>query len=262
MSLYNLINDDCLKAMRRLPQNSVDMILCDLPYGSTQCWWDTCLPFAELWECYQYVAKPDAAIVLFAAQPFASMLIASNLPQFRYQWIWEKGNATNFLNAKKQPLRAHESIAVFYGKQPTYNPQMTHGHKRKTAKCKTVNSECYGKALELTEYDSTSRYPRDVLFFSSDKQRANLHPTQKPVALTEYLVRTYTNPGDLVLDNCMGSGTTGVACANTGRRFIGMELDVGYFGTASQRIAAAYGIAADNDNAPCLNRGYNNAAQI
>ena len=166
----------------------------------------------------------------------------------------DKGNATGFLNAKKQPLRAHESAQVFYRKQPVYNPQMTFGHERKTAKRKTVNSECYGKALALTEYDSTERCPRSVQFFSSDKQTGSFHPTQKPVAWMAYLVRTYTNPGQVVLDNTMGSGTTGVACVQAGRGFIGIERDLdengnrlGYFDTAQARIAEAIEV---RDNPP------------
>ncbi|MNP23023.1 DNA adenine methyltransferase YhdJ [compost metagenome] len=164
------------------------------------------------------------------------MLVASNLRHWRSEWIWEKGNATGFLNAKKQPLRAHENIEVFYRRQPTYNPQMTDGHTRKTSKRKTVNSECYGKALTLTEYDSTKRYPRDVQFFSSDKQTGNFHPTQKPLALVKYIIETYSNPGDVVLDFTMGSGTSGVACQELGRPFIGIEKEPDIFQTACQRM--------------------------
>lgn len=237
--MINLMHGDCLKLMKDIPDSSVDLILCDLPYGSTQCKWDTVIPFAALWDQYLRIAKRNAAIVLHAAQPFTSALVMSRPDLFRYEWIWEKGNATGFLNAKKQPMRAHESALVFYRKQPTYNPQMTSGHERKTASSKTVNSECYGKAISLTNYDSTERYPRSVQFFSSDKQSGNYHPTQKPVALMEYLIRTYTNEGDTVLDNCMGSGTTGVACVNTGRKFTGMEMDSTYFEIASKRIENA-----------------------
>ena len=236
---FQLVHGDCLEAMKAVPDCSVDMILADLPYGTTQCAWDVVIPFADLWREYLRIAKPEAAIVLCAAQPFASMLVASNPQDYRYEWIWEKGNATGFLNAKKQPLRAHESAQVFYRKQPVFNPQMTTGHERKTSKRKTVNSECYGKALALTEYDSTERYPRSVQFFSSDKQSGTFHPTQKPVAWMEFLINTYSNPSQTVMDNTMGSGTTGVACVNLGRKFIGVERDADHFGTAQERIAAA-----------------------
>ncbi|KAB0549772.1 site-specific DNA-methyltransferase [Pseudomonas argentinensis] len=237
---YQLYHGDCLDVMSRLPDSSVDMILADLPYGTTQCAWDVVIPFEPMWEQYLRIAKPNAAIVLCAAQPFTSLLIASRLDLYRYEWIWEKGNATGFLNANRQPLRAHESAQVFYRQQPAYNPQMTSGHQRRTAKRKQVNSECYGKALSLTEYDSTDRHPRSVQYFSSDKQRDNFHPTQKPVAWMSFLLRTYTNTGAVVLDNSMGSGTTGVACAPLGLNFIGIEKDPVHFGTARQRIEQAH----------------------
>lgn len=231
-----LILGECLEVMRAVSDCSVDMVCADLPYGTTQCAWDVIIPFDALWEQYLRIAKPEAAIVLCAAQPFASMVVASNPKHYRYEWIWEKGNATGFLNAKKQPLRAHESAQVFYRQQPVYNPQMSSGHERKTAKRKTVNSECYGKALALSEYDSTERYPRSVQFFSSDKQAGSFHPTQKPVAWMEFLIKTYTNEGQVVMDNTMGSGTTGVACMNIGRKFIGIEQDKKYFDIAKSRM--------------------------
>ena len=231
---------DCLDLMPLLPDNSVDLILCDLPYGTTACKWDSIIPFEPLWEQYHRIAKPDAAIVLHAAQPFTSALIMSQPGLFKYEWIWEKGHATGHLNAKKQPLRAHESVVVFYRGQPTYNPQMTHGHERKTATKRGDKTEVYGEqSFEAIAYDSTSRYPRTVQRIASDKQKIALHPTQKPASLAEYLIRTYTYEGDVVLDNCMGSGTTGVACVNTGRNFIGMEMDAGYFEIAKNRINGA-----------------------
>lgn len=236
MSQPTLMRGDCMERMSDIPDGSIDLILADLPYGTTQCKWDSIIPLVPLWTHYRRVIRKRGAIVLTAMQPFTSALVMSNPDWFLYEWIWEKGNATGFLNAKKAPLRAHESVLVFCDGQPTYNPQMTHGHARKTNKRKTVNSECYGKSLQLTEYDSTSRYPRSVQFFSSDKQRANLHPTQKPLALMEYLVRTYSNPGERVLDNAMGSGTVGVACAIAGREFTGIEKDPVHFGTAERRI--------------------------
>lgn len=231
-----LHNADCFDVFPQIASGTVDLVCADIPYGTTQCRWDSVLDLALMWEHLYRIVKPSAAIVLFSAQPFTSVLINSNLRDWRSEWIWEKGNATGFLNAKKQPLRAHENIEVFYRRQPTYNPQFTHGHERRTSKRKTVNSECYGKALTLTKYDSTSRYPRDVQFFSSDKQTGNYHPTQKPLALVQYLIETYSNPGDTVLDFTMGSGTAGVACQQTERNFIGIEKDAAIYRTACERM--------------------------
>ncbi|MGE6118565.1 DNA-methyltransferase [Aeromonas salmonicida] len=239
-----LIFGNCLDVLPSISNQSVDMVLADPPYGTTQCKWDSVIDIQAMWRELERVCKPNAAIVMTAAQPFTAQLVCSNLNMFRYEIIWEKGNATGFLNAKKQPLRAHESVLVFYRQQPTYNPQMTSGHQRRTSKRKTVNSECYGKALSLTEYDSTNRYPRSVQFFSSDKQRGSYHPTQKPVELMEWLIRTFTNRGDTVLDFCMGSGTTGVSCFNTDREFIGIENDMEIFETAIRRIHDAQEVAA------------------
>lgn len=234
--MINLHNADCFEVFPKIASGTVDLVCADIPYGTTQCRWDSVLDLHLMWEHLYRIVKPSAAIVLFSAQPFTSVLINSNLRDWRSEWIWEKGNATGFLNAKKQPLRAHENIEVFYRRQPTYNPQFTHGHERRTSKRKTVNSECYGKALTLTKYDSTSRYPRDVQFFSSDKQTGNYHPTQKPLALVQYLIETYSNPGDTVLDFTMGSGTAGVACQQTKRNFIGIEKDAAIYRTACQRM--------------------------
>ncbi len=234
--MIRLHNADCFEVFPQIASGTVDLVCADIPYGTTQCRWDSVLDLALLWEQLYRIVKPSAAIVLFSAQPFTSVLISSNLRDWRSEWIWEKGNATGFLNAKKQPLRAHENIEVFYRRQPTYNPQFTHGHERRTSKRKTVNSECYGKALTLTKYDSTSRYPRDVQFFSSDKQTGNYHPTQKPLALVQYLIETYSNPGDTVLDFTMGSGTAGVACQQTERNFIGIEKDAAIYRTACERM--------------------------
>lgn len=231
-----ILNADCFDVFPQTASGTVDLVCADIPYGTTQCRWDSVLDLTLMWAQLYRIAKPSAAIVLFSAQPFTSVLINSNLKDWRSEWIWEKGNATGFLNAKKQPLRSHENIEVFYRRQPTYNPQFTHGHERRTSKRKTVNSECYGKALSLTEYNSTSRYPRDVQFFSSDKQIGNYHPTQKPLALVRYLIETYSNPGDTVLDFTMGSGTAGVACLQTNRSFIGVEKEREYFKIARRRI--------------------------
>ncbi|EOD2408844.1 TPA: site-specific DNA-methyltransferase [Acinetobacter baumannii] len=232
-----LMLGDCLERMREVETGTVDMILCDLPYGTTCCKWDVVIPFKQLWEQYERVIKHNGAIVLFSAQPFTSILATSNLKLFRYEWIWEKPAATGFLNADIQPLRAHENILVFYKSLPTFNPQKTFGHKRKTAKRKDIGSALYGKQMNIKDYDSTERYPRSVQIFSRDFPI--VHDTQKPVDLCEFLIRSYTNPGELVLDNTMGSGTTGVACINTGRNFIGIEKDIKTFQTAEDRINEA-----------------------
>ena len=233
---YNLLNGDCLELMEAIPDDSIDMVLCDMPYGTTECKWDKTLDLTEVWKHINRITKNNAAICLFSAQPFTSILINSNLKNYRTEWVWEKPAATGFLNAKIQPLRAHENIIVFYRKKPTYNPQITHGHPRKTASRKNVNSECYGDAIKMQHYDSTSRYPRDVIIFPSDKQLISLHPTQKPVSLCEYFIKTYSNENDVILDFTMGSGTTGIACLNTNRKFIGIEKDDKYFELAKSRI--------------------------
>ncbi|HCL3876234.1 site-specific DNA-methyltransferase [Pseudomonas aeruginosa] len=223
--------------MQGIADASVDLVLADLPYGTTECAWDSIIPLVPLWEQYLRIAKPSAAIVLCAAQPFTSMLVASQPSLFRYEWIWEKGHATGHLNAKKQPLRAHESALVFYRKQPIYNPQMTYGHARKTATKRGDRTQVYGaQTFESIAYDSTERYPRTVQFFSSDKQRSALHPTQKPVAWMEFLVRTYTNPGMVVLDNTCGSGTSGVAAVRCGCDYVGIEQQLEYIEIARFRI--------------------------
>lgn len=237
-----LLQGDCLNLMKEIPDNSVDMVLCDLPYGTTQCKWDIVIPFDRLWEEYRRIVKQNGAICLFGTEPFSSRLRMSNINDFKYDWIWDKVKSTGFLNAKKQPMRGHEIVSVFYGKQCTYNPQMTHGHVRKVSsaehKRNCTKTEVYGDH-GLTCYDSTDRYPRSIQVFSTDVQKSSLHPTQKPVALCEYLIKTYTNEGETVLDNCMGSGTTGVACINTNRNFIGMEIEPKYFEIAKKRIEQA-----------------------
>lgn len=236
MDNLNLMLGDCLLRLKDVPSGSVDLVLSDLPYEVTECTWDSLVDLDLLWPELLRVAKNNAAFIFTAVQPFTSMLVMSQPKLFRYDWVWEKGNATGFFNAKLMPLRAHESVCVFYRKLPTFNPQKTTGHPRRTAKRKSINSECYGKAVQVTEYNSTERYPRSVQFFSSDKQKANLHPTQKPVALMQYLIRSYSNPGETVLDVTMGSGTTGVASVLENRRFIGIEKDQHFFKLASERI--------------------------
>lgn len=231
--------------MCEIPDGSVDMILCDLPYGQTaRNYWDKIIPFDELWEHYERVIKPNGAIVLFGQGMFTADLMTSKRELWRYNLIWQKTQPTGFLNAKRMPMRSHEDICVFYKLLPTYNPQMTHGHTRKVSTAAHhVNSKKtmdYGEH-GLTDYDSTDRYPLSIITFSKDTQKHALHPTQKPVALCEYLIKTYTNPGDLVLDNCMGSGSTIVAAINMGRKYIGFELDDGYFEVAQQRIGETLG---------------------
>ena len=239
MELNKIYNQDCLVGMESIQDKSIDMVLCDLPYGTTKNQWDSIINLDKLWEQYNRIIKDNGAIVLTAQTPFDKVLGVSNLKMLKYEWIWEKTSATGHLNAKKMPMKAHENILVFYKKLPTYNPQKTTGHERKvsTAKHKrnSKNSSNYGES-SATTYDSTERYPRSVQIFSTDKQKSSFHPTQKPVALFEYLIKTYTNEGETVLDNCAGSGTTAVACINTNRNYIGFELDIGYYNLANERI--------------------------
>lgn len=238
MKDFELWNGDCLQLMDNIPDKSIDMILCDLPYGTTQCKWDEIIPFEPLWEQYNRVIKDNGAIVLFATEPFGSKLRMSNIKNYKYDWIWDKVKGTGFLNAKRQPMRNHELVCVFYKKQCLYNPQMTHGHKlKKSYRSKDLQTDVYGEMKNDYTYESTDRYPRSIQVFSTDTQNSSLHPTQKPVALCEYLIKTYTNDGELVLDNCMGSGSIGVAAKNLHRRFIGIEQDKIYFDIAVQRIS-------------------------
>ena len=243
----DLRQGDCLELMKSIPDSSIDMVLCDLPYGSTQCKWDNIIPFESLWKEYNRVLKKNGAAVLFGTEPFSSYLRLSNIKNYKYDWIWDKVKGTGYLNAKKQPMRNYEIISVFYKYQCTYNPQMTTGHPRKVSfRRKELQTECYGKTNKDYYYDSTERYPRNIQVFSIDTQNTSLHPTQKPVALLEYLIKTYTNEGEVVLDNCMGSGSTGVACVNTNRNFIGMELENNYFEIAKERIEKANEEAQEN----------------
>ena len=230
--MADLYHGDCLEVMAQLPDNSVDMILCDLPYGTTACKWDTVIPFEPLWAQYRRIAKRNAAIVLTASQPFTTALIASNMREFRYCWVWEKSLKVGFQNANRRPLKNHEDVCVFGGS--LYQPQglQVYGKENKRGGVgefsSSVNTQKYTQKY--------TNYPVSVLKIASE---VGLHPTQKPVALMEYLIRTYTREGEVVLDNCMGSGTTGVGCANTGRQFIGIEREPKYFTIASERIAAA-----------------------
>lgn len=230
---------DCMEGMKALPDQSIDLILCDLPYGITANKWDCELDLDELWQHYNRVIKPNGAILLFGTGIFSAKVMLSQPKLWRYNLVWEKTTPTGFLNAKRMPLRSHEDIMVFYKKMPTYNPQKTTGHKRKVStaehKAHCVATTNYGKYAERT-YDSTERYPKSVLKFATDKQKSHLHPTQKPVALLEWLIKSYSNEGEVVLDNCCGAGSTCIAAMNTGRHFIGMELEPKYWTAALERI--------------------------
>lgn len=281
MKDIELWHGDCLQLMDNIADKSVDMIFADLPYATTNCKWDSLIPLNDyvvvdnkvyyedeyllyamrkddksfeynrqwfyenkqigLWTQYKRIIKDNGAILLFAQTPFDKVLGASNLQMLRYEWIWEKTQATGHLNAKKMPMKAHENILVFYKKLPTYNPQMTEGHTPIHSYTKYVstqnNTEIYGRMnREISGGGETTRYPRSVLTYASDKQTCHLHDTQKPLALCEYMIKTYTNEDDLVLDNCMGSNTTGLACKNLGRKYIGIEKEEKYFEIAKERV--------------------------
>jgi len=238
LTLNTIYNIDCLIGMRDIPDKSIDMILCDLPYGTTQCKWDIIIPFNELWLQYNRIIKDNGAIVLTASQPFTSVLINSNLKMFRYTWVWEKSKATGFLNAKKRPLVAHEDICVFYKKPPIYNPQMTVGEAyNKGVRKQQTEDDVYGKFEQVEVKSEGMRYPRSVQYFkTAESEGKTIHKTQKPVALFEYLIHTYTKEDDIILDNCMGSGTTAIAAINTNRNYIGFELNKEYYELATNRI--------------------------
>ena len=235
-----LKHGDCLEVMKIIPDGSVDMILCDLPYGTTACKWDSIIPFERLWEQYNRIARPDTPIVLFAAQPFTTKLIHSNFKQFRYCWYWKKNYKTGFSYARYQPMRCIEDVCVFYRKAPTYNPQGLIELKEPIIRNKKGTTDSTIKLNEktITIMSRYTNYPKHLLEFDNEvkNNRDRLHPTQKPVKLLEYLIRTYTNENDIVLDNCMGSGSTGIAAVNTNRRFYGIEKDDKYFDIAKQRI--------------------------
>ena len=228
--MITLMQGDCLELMEQIPDGSVNMVLCDLPYGTTRNKWDSVIPFDPLWEHYRRVCK--GVVVLTAAQPFTSFVITNNLKTFKYCWIWEKSKVTGVLNAKHQPLRNYEDICVFAEGKTTYNPQGLIA--KGTITKQGGNSKNYGVRNTDCYVQEFTNNPRQVIRFASEGN--TVHPTQKPVALMEYLIHTYTNEGDTVLDNCMGSGTTGVACVNTNRNFIGIEKDPEYFKIAEQRI--------------------------
>ena len=229
---------DCLELMKDVPDRSIDMILCDLPYGVTACKWDTVIPFEPLWEQYNRIIKDNGAIVLFGSEPFSSALVMSNVKNFRYELIWEKTRPTGFFTAKKQPMKIHENICVFYKKTTTYNPIKTKAPKGKIDKRKTLNptiNPYLGGIKKDRVKDSGMRYPTTVQKFASISKKGQ-HPTQKPILLMEYLIRTYSNSGDLILDNCAGSGTTGIACLNLKRNYIMMEQEEKYYQIIENRI--------------------------
>ena len=242
--INKVIEDDCLKVMPNIPDKSVDMILCDLPYGTTKCKWDIVIPFDRLWEQYNRIVKENGAIILFGTEPFSSELRLSNKSDYKYDIYWVKEKPTNFMQVKKRVGKLTENICVFYKKQCTYNPQMVkHNGKKVTNKPSERNAKFKSvvasdsQTLSIKPYEDTGyRYPCDILNINREKLGSTVHPTQKPVDLLEWLVKTYTNEGEVILDNCMGSGSTGVACVNTNRNFIGIELDKDYFNIAKQRI--------------------------
>lgn len=237
--MFELINGDCLKAMQDIPDGSIDMVLCDLPYGTTQNKWDTVIPFEPLWQHYKRACKPNAAICLFGQMPFTAALVMSNPKMYRYEWVWDKRCATGFLNCNRMPMKRHELVSVFYSKLPTYNPQYTYSKPYTRSHARSSSSN-YGKFdTGFISENNGERYPVDIVEFTGGQAPGREHPTQKPVPLLEYLIKTYTNKNETVLDNTMGSGSTGVACMNTGRNFIGIELDAGYFEIAKRRIEEA-----------------------
>ena len=245
--IRDILHGDCLELMKDIPNGSIDMILCDLPYGTTACKWDVIIPFDKLWEQYERIIKKNGAIVLTASQPFTSALVMSNQKMFRYEWIFEKGQGANYVLAKKQPIKNHENILVFYNNLGTYNPIM----EDKTIETKKRAKRNHFTTRIKSEHDILNNrrgdcdnnefaYPKTVQFFKGERnnqfKKHVFHPTQKPVALFEYLIKTYTNENDLVLDNCAGSGTTAIACLNTNRQFIVMEKEQKYFDIINKRV--------------------------
>lgn len=237
--MIELYNGDCLEVMKTIKDYSVDLILCDLPYGTTVCKWDNVIPFDKLWEQYNRILKENGVALLFGSEPFSSQLRLSNLKNYKYDLYWKKEKPTNFMQLKRRAGKVTENICVFYNKQCTYNPQMVkhEGKLVKNSPKASHNSIVSGVSKsKITPYnDNGFRYPNDILEFRRVKLNEYVHPTQKPVPLLEYLIKTFSNEDDLVLDNCMGSGSTGVACKNTNRNFIGIELDKNYFEIAKNR---------------------------
>ena len=235
---YKLLHGDCLERMKEIPDGSVDFILTDPPYGITDCKWDSVIPFDLMWSELKRIIKPNGAVVLFGNEPFSSALRMSNIKQYKYDWVWEKSKATGFLNSKKQPLRSHEIISVFYDKQPNYSPQMQLSEPyNKGVRKQQTEDDVYGSFNQVeVKNDTGLRYPRSVQYFKTAEHEGGFHKSQKPVALLEYLIKTYTNENETVLDFTFGSCSTGVACLNTNRKFIGIELDDNYFTIGVKRM--------------------------
>lgn len=233
-----IINGECIEEMSKLTEESIDLILCDLPYGTTQCKWDSIIPFDKLWEQYERIIKPNGAIVLTASQPFTSNLVMSNLKLFRYSLVWEKSKSTGYLNSKKMPMRSHEDILVFYKSLPTYNPQMIEGTPYDKGVAHRPTDVYREQKGEIHVKNETGlRYPRSVQYFKTAESEGKVyHPTQKPVSLMKWIIKTYTNENDVVLDNCIGAGTTAIAAIQTNRRYIGIELDSNYYKITLERI--------------------------
>ena len=234
----NLYKGDCLEVMKTIKDNSIDAIITDIPYGTTACKWDSVIDFELMWEQLNRIIKPNGAIALFGSEPFSSALRMSNIKNYKYDWVWEKSRPSAFALAKKQPLRYKENITVFYKKQTTYNPIMWNGKKNHRSKNTRGKNSIIGDDGSGKQWSNTSnlKYPKDLIKIKSTDSTKNKHPTQKPVELMEYLIKTYTNEGETVLDFTMGSGSTGVACVNTKRNFIGIEMDDNYFEIAKKRI--------------------------
>lgn len=240
--MVDLIQGDCLQLMKNIKSKTADMILCDLPYQRTQNQWDIMIPIQELWEEYKRVIKDNGVIALFADGMFMAELMISNKKMWKYNLVWDKVLPSGFLNANRQPLRSHEEICVFYNKQPTYNPQKVKGnpnHSKGKPKVNENNNYGHFEFVDNREELGDMKHPKSILTFQKTHPSISVHPTQKPIELLEWLIKTYTNEGDTVLDNCMGSGSTGVACVNTNRNFIGIELDENYFNIAKNRIEEA-----------------------
>ena len=242
-----LMQGDCLELMDSIPSKSIDLILCDLPYGTTACKWDVVIPFEELWKQYNRIIKDRGAVVLFGAEPFSSTLRMSNIKNYKYDWVWDKKKAGNIMLCKYQPMKITENVMIF--NKHNYYPIMELRDKVKKSKCYGIGETMGGLLKDNSLKTYTHRYPKNILSFSNANQKGKVHPTQKPTDLLEYLIKTYTNENDLVLDFTMGSGSTGVACANTNRKFIGIELDNNYFNIASKRIEEAFFNAENKEGA-------------